>query len=77
MYELDQFGTSTRRLCTILYDKYIKADFQNFQNLIETKRKKLLELLQKIEEFFNITLDTWIIDPLYFEFKDNANLVLS
>ena len=77
MYELDQVGTSTRRLCTILNDKYIKAGLQNFQNLIETKRKKLLELLQKIEEFFNITLDTWIIDPLDFKFKDNVNLLLS
>ena len=37
-----------------------------FQNLKEQQRSELLKLLQKMKEFFDVTLGTWKVDPVDF-----------
>ena len=43
------------------------------QHLTMTQRNELLKLLQKFEEFFYGTLDTWKTDPVGLELKDDTN----
>ena len=43
------------------------------QHLTMTQRNELPKLLQKFEEFFNVTLGTWKTDPLDFKLKEDSN----
>ena len=38
---------------------------------------ELLKSLQKSEEWFDVRLVTWKIDPVYFELKENSNPIYS
>ena len=46
-------------------------------HLKELQRNKLTKLLQKFEELSNRKLDTWKTDPVYFELKQDGNLICS
>ena len=43
------------------------------KHLTMTQRNDLLKLLQKIEELFNVTLDTWKTYPVHFKLKEDVN----
>ena len=63
VYESQHVRTATKIVRVILYAKYEKADLHKvmenkYQHLTMTQRNELLELLQKIEEFFDGTLGT-------------------
>ena len=47
------------------------------QNLTEKQRNELLELLQKLEDFFYGTLGNWKTDPINFELKENTKPMCS
>ena len=64
VYESEHLRTATKRLRTILDTKNEKSYLHKFvetqcQHLTTTRRNDLLKLLQKIEEFFDVTLGTW------------------
>ena len=64
LYELGQLNTSTKWLRTILDANKVMKNY--FQNLKEQQRNELLKLLQKMKEFFDVTLGTWKVDPVDF-----------
>ena len=47
------------------------------QHLTMTQRNELLKLLQKFEEFFSGTIDTWKTDPVDFELIEDAKTIYS
>ena len=71
----EQVRTFAKLLRVVLDAKYENSDLNEVmkkqcQHLTETQSNELLELLQKIEEFFDGTLDTWKTDQVDFEFTD-------
>ena len=64
VYEPEHVRTINKLLRVILDAKYKKGDLHKVmenqcQHLTVTQRNELLKLLQKFEEFFDGTLDTW------------------
>ena len=78
VYESEHVRTSTKRLCVILDDKYENSDLHKVsknqcQHLTMTQRNELPELLQKFEDYFDGKIETWKIDPIDFELKEDVN----
>ena len=78
----EQVCTSTEQLRVILDDKYEKADLNKLtktrcQHLTVTQNIELLQLLQKIEDFFDTTLSIWKIYPVDSQLKEGENLTCS
>ena len=71
---------SIKILRGILDAKYWKEDLnkvtkEKSQHLTEYQHNYLLGLLQKIEDFFDGTIGTWKMDPIYFVLKENMKEV--
>ncbi len=63
---------ATKRVMRVLDSKYQKADLQsivgnNCKHLSTDQQKKLLQLLQKYESFFEDTLGDWKTKPVSFQ----------
>ena len=82
VYESDHVRTATKRLHVILDAKYEKVGLHKVmenhcQHLRMTQRNELLQLLQKLKELFDGTLDTWKTDPVNFELKESVKPICS
>ena len=80
VYKSEHIRTATKRLRLILYAKYENSDLHKVmenkcQHSTMTQRNDLLKLLQKFEEFFDGTLGTWKIYPVYFELKEDEKTI--
>ena len=82
VHEPEQVCTSTEQIRLMLDAKYEylylnKVMRNQYQYLIETQRNELLKLLQKFEDFFDVTLGTWKMDQVDSELKESANPICS
>ena len=64
----------------ILYAKYENDDLnkvmtEQCQHLTTTERHRLLHLLKKFKDMFNVTLGTHKTTPVYLESKDDSKPV--
>ena len=74
--------SATHIISRILDYTYEKADLDKFmteqcQHLKAKEHKRVLILLRKFEDMFDVTLGTWNTTPLDLELKDDAKPVLS
>ena len=72
----------TRRMRRILDNKYKKVDlntvmYKQCQQLNATEHHRLLTILSKFIDLFDVTLGKWNTTPVDLELKDNAKPVFS